>query len=93
MTPNKSKTYCESHKNMERHVLEVATFMGQIKEAVCNIKADINVLFDQNREIIKDITKLREEITGIKIKLFGIGVAGAGLFELILILIKKWIGK
>jgi hypothetical protein len=78
---------------MERHVIEVATFMGQIKEAVINIKADINVLFEQNREIIKDITDLKQEIMGIKMKLFGIGVAGAALFELILIFIKKWIGK
>lgn len=93
MAAKMSKPHCDSHKNMEKHVIEVATFMGQIKEAICNIKADINVLFDQNREIIKDISDLRQEITGIKIKLFGIGVAGAGLFELILIMIKKWVGK
>lgn len=87
------KTHCESHANMEKRNLKMAEFVGQSKEAVINIKADINVLFDQNREIIKGINKLSNEITSIKIKLFGIGVAGAMLFEVVMAFIKKWINR
>lgn len=92
MADKEHREYCDSHKDMEHYIREVATFMGRIDATVKNLKEDINVLFDQNREIIKDISKLREEVTGIKIKVFGLGVAGAIIFEALLFL-KKWISK
>ena len=85
--------HCESHHNMEKQNLRMAEFIGKTKEALVNIKEDANVLFGQNREIIKGINKLSNEITGIKIKLFGIGVIGAAMFELGMTFIKKWIHK
>ncbi len=72
-------------------MIKVATFMGQIKEATTNIKADINVLFDQNREIIRDTNKLNREVSSIKLKLFGIGLVGGAMFEFGITLVKKWI--
>lgn len=90
MDEKESKQFCESHKNMEKHVIETAMFIGQTTEATSNIKADVKILFTQNGEIIKGLGELKEEIAGIKIKLFGIGIAGAGLLEFALVIIKTW---
>ena len=76
--------------------LDIASFTGKIEEAVVNMRGDINVLFDQNREILKALSNLKQDVNTIKIK-FGIlgvviGIFGSGLFQIGITFLGKIIG-
>lgn len=73
--------------------IEQAGFMGNVTASLDSIRGDINILFDQNREIIKTLSTLKDEVITIKVK-FGvlglvIGVFGSGLLQAGLLIIKK----
>lgn len=89
MSDKEYRPHCDSHQEMEKHVIKVAEFMGQIGEANKNSKADINVLFDQNRKIIESISDLKTGLSNLRLKVLGLGAAGAFLIETILHFIKK----
>ena len=60
------------------------------------MRGDINVLFDQNREILKTLSGLKQDVNTIKIK-FGvlgviIGVLGSGVFQIGMMFLGRLIG-
>lgn len=88
MSPQENST-CNSHQIVEKHIIEVSAFVGEIREAVNNIRGDIDVLFMQNREIIKDINDLKREVSNVKLKILAIGAIGAAIFEISMAYIKN----
>lgn len=72
--------------------IEQAGFMGNVTASLDSIRGDINVLFDQNREILKTLGNLKDEVTTIKVK-FGVlglvvGILGSGIFQIGMTFIK-----
>jgi phage-related minor tail protein len=83
--------------------LEIAQFTGKIQEAVKNIKNDINVLFNQNRDISSQLDRLSASIKSLETKVevikvkFGIyglvvGVIVSAVMQVIMLYVKKEMG-